>query len=45
MKKLNYNSDSVEWNKIRKKLEEIQWKEIFKDENMYLNILVEIMKL
>ena len=44
MKKLNYNSDSVEWDKIRKELEEIQWKEIFKDKNTEtcLNILLEI---
>merc|ERR1712002_194095 len=44
IKKLNYNSDNVEWDKIRKQLEEIQWNEIFKDKNTetYLNILLEI---
>ena len=44
MKKLNYDSDSAEWDKIRKELEEIQWNEIFKDKNTEtcLNILLEI---
>merc|ERR1712236_56019 len=44
MKNLNYNSDSAEWDKIRKELEKIQWNEIFKDKNTEtcLNILLEI---
>merc|ERR1711895_337870 len=44
MKKLNYNSDDVEWDKIRNELKEIQWNEIFKDKDTEtcLNILLEI---
>merc|ERR1712002_1162261 len=44
MKKLNYNSDNVEWDKIRNELKEIQWNEIFKDKDTEtcLNILLEI---
>merc|ERR1712168_563266 len=44
MKKLNYNSDNVEWDKIRKELKEIQWNEIFKDKDTEtcLIILLEI---
>merc|ERR1712001_493678 len=44
MKKINYNSDNVEWDKIRNELKEIQWNEIFKDKDTEtcLNILLEI---
>jgi len=33
MKKLNYISESIEWKIIRKELEGIQWKELFRDKN------------
>merc|ERR1712215_233916 len=44
MKKLNYNSDGVEWNGIRNELEEVQWSEIFKDRDTEacLGILLEV---
>ena len=40
MRKLNYTDENIEWDKIRKELEEIQWKEIFngKDTKTCLNI-------
>merc|ERR1711913_179999 len=33
MKKLNYISESIEWKIIRKEMEGIQWKELFRDKN------------
>merc|ERR1711874_809736 len=33
MKKLNYISESIEWKIIRKELEGIQWKALFRDKN------------
>merc|ERR1712034_127190 len=43
MRKLNY-TDEIEWDKIRKELEEVQWKEIFngKDVKTCLNIFLKI---
>ena len=42
--KLNFNSDRIEWEKIKRELEEIQWIEIFKDKdtNTCLIMLLEI---
>merc|ERR1712121_494802 len=44
MRKLNYTDENVEWVKIRKELEEVQWEEIFngKDVKTCLNIFLEI---
>merc|ERR1712002_1360009 len=44
MRKLNYTDENVEWGKIRKELEEVQWKEIFngKDVKTCLNIFLKI---
>ena len=45
MRRLNYTDENIEWDKIRKELEEIQWKEIFngKDTNTCLNIFLKIL--
>ena len=44
MRRLNYTDENIEWDKIRKELEEIQWKEIFngKDTKTCLNIFLKI---
>merc|ERR1712072_1453096 len=48
MRKLNYTDENVEWGKIRKELEEVQWKEIFKGKdvktclNIFLKIIMEL---
>ena len=44
MRKLNYTDENIEWDKIRKELEEVQWKEIFNGKNTKtcLNILLKI---
>ena len=44
MRKLNYTDENIEWDKIRKELEEIQWKEIFNGKNTktYLDIFLKI---
>ena len=44
MRKINYTDENVEWDKIRKELEEVQWKEIFngKDVKTCLNIFLKI---
>ena len=42
MRKLNYTDEHIEWDEIRKELEEIQWKEIFngKDTKTCLDIFL-----
>ena len=44
MRKLNYTDENIEWDEIRKELEEIQWKEIFngKDTKTCLDIFLKI---
>ena len=44
MRKLNYTDENIEWDEIRKELEEIQWKEIFngKDTKTCLGIFLKI---
>merc|ERR1712008_448288 len=44
LRKLNFNMKNIEWEKIKKELEAIQWTELFKDKDteICLNILLEI---
>merc|ERR1712106_1261101 len=44
LRKLNFNMKNIEWEKIKKELEAIQWTELFKDKDteICLEILLEI---